>query len=192
LLHRRAPGLPGGVRPAGGGHGVLLPDGPLRRGAGRRRRRGLAGGRGPHRWPPDDRVRVAGPARARRGPAAGRPGAVRSRARRPRAARLRGRRARVHARRRRPLRPGADRPRLGHRGRLPETLMFDAPLERTVGDAAYHVVVDGSGPPVLLLHGFPQTHLCWDRVAPALAERHTVVLADLRGYGASAAPPGGP
>jgi haloacetate dehalogenase len=70
--------------------------------------------------------------------------------------------------------------------------MFDAPLERTVGDAAYPVVVDGSGPPVLLLHGFPQTHLCWDRVAPALAERHTVVLVDLRGYGASTAPPGGP
>jgi len=70
--------------------------------------------------------------------------------------------------------------------------MFDAPLERTVGDTAYHVVVGGSGPPVLLLHGFPQTHLCWDRVAPALAERHTVVLADLRGYGASTAPPGGP
>ena len=70
--------------------------------------------------------------------------------------------------------------------------MVDARLERTVGDAAYHVVVGGSGPPVLLLHGFPQTHLCWDRVAPALAERHTVVLADLRGYGASAAPPGGP
>ena len=58
--------------------------------------------------------------------------------------------------------------------------MFDAPLARTVGDAAYHVVVDGSGPPVLLLHGFPQTHLCWDRIFPALAERHTVVLADLR------------
>ena len=70
--------------------------------------------------------------------------------------------------------------------------MFDAPLERTVGDTAYHVVVGGSGPPVLLLHGFPQTHLCWDRVAPALAERHTVVLVDLRGYGASTAPPGGP
>ena len=70
--------------------------------------------------------------------------------------------------------------------------MFDAPLERTVGDTAYPVVVDGSGPPVLLLHGFPQTHLCWDRVAPALAERHTVVLVDLRGYGASTAPPGGP
>jgi haloacetate dehalogenase len=70
--------------------------------------------------------------------------------------------------------------------------MVAAPLERTVGDAAYHVVVGGSGPPVLLLHGFPQTHLCWDRVAPALAERHTVVLADLRGYGASTAPPGGP
>ena len=44
------------------------------------------------------------------------------------------------------------------------------------------------GPPVLLLHGYPQTHVMWHRVAPALAERHTVVLADLRGYGDSARP----
>jgi pimeloyl-ACP methyl ester carboxylesterase len=39
----------------------------------------------------------------------------------------------------------------------------------------------GSGPPILMLHGYPQTHVMWDQVAPALAENHTVVLADLRG-----------
>jgi haloacetate dehalogenase len=50
----------------------------------------------------------------------------------------------------------------------------------------------GAGPPVLLLHGFPETHLCWRRVAPLLAQRHTVVTPDLRGYGASEAPAGGP
>lgn len=44
----------------------------------------------------------------------------------------------------------------------------------------------GSGPPLLLLHGHPQTHAMWHRVAPALAERFTVVLMDLRGYGDSA------
>src|ERR1700745_4409045 len=46
----------------------------------------------------------------------------------------------------------------------------------------------GSGPPVLLLRGYPQTHLRWRDVAPALAEDHTVVLADLRGYGDSGKP----
>jgi haloacetate dehalogenase len=65
-------------------------------------------------------------------------------------------------------------------------------LEHTVGEASYPVLVGGDGPPVLFLHGFPETHVCWDRVVPALAERHTVVLTDLRGYGASTAPPGGP
>jgi haloacetate dehalogenase len=44
---------------------------------------------------------------------------------------------------------------------------------------------------VLLLHGYPQTHVMWHRVAPALAERSTVVCADLRGYGDSEKPPGG-
>jgi haloacetate dehalogenase len=47
----------------------------------------------------------------------------------------------------------------------------------------------GSGPPVLLLHGFPQTHLMWRRVAPLLARGFTVVCADLRGYGESGCPP---
>src|SRR5215831_2297150 len=46
----------------------------------------------------------------------------------------------------------------------------------------------GSGPPVLLLHGFPQTHLMWREVAPLLARRFTVVCADLRGYGRSGCP----
>jgi haloacetate dehalogenase len=47
----------------------------------------------------------------------------------------------------------------------------------------------GSGPPLLLLHGFPQTHLMWRDVAPVLAQRFTVVCPDLRGYGASGCPP---
>jgi haloacetate dehalogenase len=55
----------------------------------------------------------------------------------------------------------------------------------------YRVGVAGSGPPVLLLHGFPQNHYCWHRVAPALSARHTVVLCDLKGYGESVAAPGG-
>jgi hypothetical protein len=46
----------------------------------------------------------------------------------------------------------------------------------------------GSGSPVLMLHGYPQNHLMWRDVAPALAEDHTVVLADLRGYGDSDKP----
>jgi haloacetate dehalogenase len=61
-----------------------------------------------------------------------------------------------------------------------------------VGDAEYHVATKGEGPPVLLLHGFPETHVCWHRVAPRLAADHAVVAPDLRGYGASRAPAGGP
>ena len=51
-----------------------------------------------------------------------------------------------------------------------------------------HCAVAGDGPPLLLLHGYPQTHVIWHRVAPILAADHTVVLADLRGYGDSAKP----
>ncbi len=62
-------------------------------------------------------------------------------------------------------------------------------LERVdVGDAVLRVRRGGSGPPVLLLHGHPQTHAMWHRVAPRLAERFTVVAPDLRGYGESSAP----
>ncbi len=52
-------------------------------------------------------------------------------------------------------------------------------------------VTGGSGPPVLLMHGNPFTHLSWHKVAPALARAFTVVATDLRGYGDSDKPPGG-
>jgi len=48
--------------------------------------------------------------------------------------------------------------------------------------------VGGKGPPLLLLHGFPQTHVMWHHLAPALAERFSLVIADLPGYGASDVP----
>lgn len=57
-----------------------------------------------------------------------------------------------------------------------------------VGDVVLHAVTAGSGPPLLLLHGYPQTHAMWHRVAPALIARFTVVAPDLRGYGASSKP----
>jgi haloacetate dehalogenase len=50
----------------------------------------------------------------------------------------------------------------------------------------------GSGPPLLLLHGYPQTHICWHKIAGHLAARFTVVATDLRGYGASGKPVAGP
>ncbi|NHC43683.1 alpha/beta fold hydrolase [Motilibacter aurantiacus] len=53
---------------------------------------------------------------------------------------------------------------------------------------ALSVTVGGTGSPVVLLHGFPQTHLMWRHVAPDLAADHTVVCPDLRGYGASDKP----
>jgi len=60
---------------------------------------------------------------------------------------------------------------------------------RTEG-AEIFVRTGGSGPPLLLLHGYPQSHVCWHKIAAELARRVTLVLADLRGYGASSAPPG--
>ncbi|HEY1459112.1 MAG TPA: alpha/beta hydrolase, partial [Casimicrobiaceae bacterium] len=51
-------------------------------------------------------------------------------------------------------------------------------------------VIGGAGPPLLLLHGYPQTHAIWHRVATMLATSHTVIAADLRGYGDSSKPAG--
>jgi haloacetate dehalogenase len=61
-------------------------------------------------------------------------------------------------------------------------------VEREVNGTTIAAVRGGSGPPVLLLHGYPQTHVMWHQVAPALAERFTVVCPDLRGYGDSGKP----
>ena len=57
--------------------------------------------------------------------------------------------------------------------------------------AEIHCEFGGTGPPLLLLHGYPQTHAMWHKVAPSLAERFTVVCSDLRGYGDSSKPGGG-
>jgi haloacetate dehalogenase len=57
-----------------------------------------------------------------------------------------------------------------------------------VGDVTLRVRHGGSGPAVLLLHGHPRTHATWHRVAPLLAQAHTVVCPDLRGYGQSSKP----
>ena len=57
--------------------------------------------------------------------------------------------------------------------------------------AIIHVVSGGDGPPVLLLHGHPQTHAQWHKLAPQLAREFTLIMTDLRGYGDSSKPPGG-
>jgi haloacetate dehalogenase len=61
-----------------------------------------------------------------------------------------------------------------------------------IGDADYLLALAGDGDPVLLLHGFPQTHYCWRSLITTLAASHTVIAPDLRGYGDSRAPAGGP
>ncbi|GAC1312688.1 MAG: alpha/beta hydrolase [Ktedonobacteraceae bacterium] len=67
-----------------------------------------------------------------------------------------------------------------------------APMQVKTSGASIHVMRGGTGYPLLLLHGYPQTHVMWHRIASRLAATFTVVLADLRGYGDSAKPEGTP
>ncbi|HZT89729.1 MAG TPA: alpha/beta hydrolase [Stellaceae bacterium] len=62
----------------------------------------------------------------------------------------------------------------------------------TTSGAEINLVTGGSGPPLLLLHGYPQMHVMWRKVAPLLARDFTLVIPDLRGYGDSSKPPAGP
>ena len=57
-----------------------------------------------------------------------------------------------------------------------------------LGDISIRYAMAGSGPPLLLLHGYPQTHVMWHKIAPALAEQFTVVASDMRAYGDSSKP----
>src|SRR5215212_2520358 len=69
-------------------------------------------------------------------------------------------------------------------------MFFDGfALERIdTGEATIRLRHGGAGPPVVLLHGHPRTHTTWHRLAPRLAQRHTVICPDLRGYGGSTGP----
>jgi haloacetate dehalogenase len=74
-----------------------------------------------------------------------------------------------------------------------EQQMFEGFTQKRIEatGASINLRVGGSGPPLLLLHGNPLTHVMWHKIAPRLAEEFTVVATDLRGYGDSSKPPGG-
>jgi haloacetate dehalogenase len=69
--------------------------------------------------------------------------------------------------------------------------MFEGFAQATIdtGEALIRVRHGGHGPPVLMLHGIPQTHVMWHKIAPQLAKNFTIVISDLRGYGDSSKPP---
>lgn len=70
--------------------------------------------------------------------------------------------------------------------------MFNNFLQKVieVNNIKINVKQGGQGEPILLLHGYPQTHVIWHKIAPLLAENFTVIVSDLRGYGDSSKPPG--
>ena len=69
---------------------------------------------------------------------------------------------------------------------------FEHQLIQVESDQVICAAIGGAGPPLLLLHGHPQTHAIWHKIAPDLAKHFTVVAADLRGYGDSSKPKGLP
>ena len=74
---------------------------------------------------------------------------------------------------------------------LPDGLIEGFERRRLPGEGVIiDALVGGSGPPLLLLHGYPQTRVMWRAMAPALAQQYTVVVPDLRGYGRSDKPAG--
>ena len=72
--------------------------------------------------------------------------------------------------------------------------MFEGFEQRDIetSETMIHARIGGSGPPLLLLHGYPQTHVMWHHVAPVLAAHFTVICTDLRGYGDSGKPKSDP
>ncbi|NUP50131.1 MAG: alpha/beta fold hydrolase [Catenulispora sp.] len=84
------------------------------------------------------------------------------------------------------MQSGSGRP--GTRAPLPDGA---ASRYATVNGVRLHYVIAGSGDPVLLLHGWPETWYAWRKVIPVLADRYTVIAPDLRGYGDSERPAGG-
>jgi len=75
---------------------------------------------------------------------------------------------------------------------LPDLFPGFAARTVTTGGADIFLRTGGNGPPLLLVHGYPQTHAMWHRIAPTLAEHFTLVIPDLRGYGQSSVPESDP
>src|SRR5258706_13042632 len=94
---------------------------------------------------------------------------------------------------RRDPRPLGD-PRAARTGRIPVSALFSGFSRRKIktGGATINLVTGGKGPAVLLLHGYPETHAMWHKVAPVLAREDTLVCPHLRGNGDSSKPKGPP